>query len=604
MQIEEKKYLTFKQAVRIFIKALGVSIHVRSKASLIIGILGFPIAILPTVINLSIRRLADEVQIIYEFGSKNMRPAILTLLILAASYLVQLVFQVVQNYFADKDTWDIDEYIKETIIRCSCRVKYKYIDNDEDFLDKISFAKTDSGYRVANSMGNILVWFQNMITFISMLFVLLGVDYWIVAALLITTIPAVVIANIEKDEDYRRKTKWMREGALVIHQFHDCCAQHTLNDVRFFGLFPFLKSKWRSSANEYIEIKNKMTYKHVIYNLAADFLRNCVFLLILFIVAKRIFINPTIGLGTFLLVINSAGDFQKVTAKIFVGMAQFVGDIKYMKDFFDLQDMGKKSPDKKQTDSPITSSKIEYNNVTFYYPNSDKPALSDISVDIQPGEKVAIVGENGSGKTTFINLLLGLYDADKGTIMVGDKNVEEHLYSCRKNISAIFQNFSKYEATIRENIIISDINKFVDDDEIKKLMHKTGIDSFVKKQPHGLDEMIGSLSDMGNNLSGGQWQRIAITRALYRSNANIMVLDEPTAALDPISEAELYRNFAEITKDKTTLLISHRLGISKVVDRILVFKDGRIIEDGNHSSLMDKNGVYAQMYRTQAQWYR
>lgn len=603
MKNGDEEKLTPKEIREIFTKALKVSISVRSKASVFINFLGFPLAFLPIIITLSIKRFADEVQNLYGQGWGNMKPALSAFFILSLAYLLQLFFNVLQNYYAGKDSLDIEEYIRETLIRCACRVKYKYIDNDEDFLNKISFAKTDSGYRVADSIGNILVWLQNLITFFSMLFVLLSVDIWIVAALLITTIPAVIIANIQKDEDYRRKTKWMKEGTLVIHQFHDCCAQYTLNDVRFFGLFDFLKAKWRHSADVYIKIKNKMTCKHVVYNLVADFLRNCVFLIILFIVAKRIFANPEIGIGTFLLVLNSAGDFQKITTKIFVGIAQFTSDIKYMKDFFELKDMDSEFSENEQLEQTVTGSEIVFKNVTFAYPDSPEPALCDINICIHPGEKVAIVGENGSGKTTFVNLLLGLYSPDKGNITIGGMNVLEHLHSCRKNIAAIFQNFSKYETTIRKNIIISDTDKPVCDDEIMELMKQTGAYSFVEEQPDGLDEMVGSLSDKGNNLSGGQWQRIAITRALYRERAKIMVLDEPTAALDPVSEAELYRNFADIAKDKTTLFVSHRLGISKVVDRILVFKEGRIVEDGSHSKLMDMNGEYSKMYKTQAQWY-
>ena len=464
----------------------------------------------------------------------------------------------------------------------------------------MAFAKTESGYRVAESIGESIVWLQNLIAFGSMLYILQEVDGWIVSVLLLSSVPAVILANLQKDEEYRHKTKWMIEGALVIHQFHDCCAQRSLNEVRFLGLFDFLKEKWRHSADRYLAVKNEMTRKHVICNLAADFLRSCVFLFVLYLAARKIFLQPEIGIGVFMLVLNTCGSFQKTAAKLFSGVAQFAGNVRYMKDFFDLEKVEKEECG---AECELENSEIIFDRVSFSYPNSENMVLKGISVRIHPGEKVAIVGENGSGKTTFVNLLLGLYAPQEGTITIGKRLLSEHLHSCRRNMSAIFQNFGKYEATIRQNIVISDLDRPADDQRILEMMEKAGAVSLLENQQNGLDEMVGSLSDQGNNLSGGQWQRLAITRAAYRENAKIMILDEPTAALDPMAEAELYRNFAEITAGRTTLFVSHRLGVSKIVDRILVFQDGRIAEDGSHEELMQKNGLYAKMYHAQAQWY-
>jgi len=151
---------------------------------------------------------------------------------------------------------------------------------------------------------------------------------------------------------------------------------------------------------------------------------------------------------------------------------------------------------------------------------------------------------------------------------------------------------------------MSDRHKICGDEELTRISKQTGAYEFIKEQPDQFDEMIGAFSEKGNNLSGGQWQKLALTRALYRDNGCMMILDEPTAALDPPAEAALYRDFAEFTGDKTTLLISHRLGITSVVDRILVFSDGKIAEDGSHVQLMERDGIYAALYKTQAQWYR
>lgn len=187
---------------------------------------------------------------------------------------------------------------------------------------------------------------------------------------------------------------------------------------------------------------------------------------------------------------------------------------------------------------------------------------------------------------------------------VNGENISDCLWKVRRSLSVIFQYFCQYQDTLRTNVTISDPARSDQDEEILALAKQTGADEVIKNQDHALDEEIGIFSEEGNNLSGGQWQKVAITRALFRKTARAYILDEPTAALDPIAEANIYRNFAELTGDKTTILISHRLGVTSVVDRILVFDKGRIVEDGNYAELIAKNGLYARMYQVQAKWYQ
>ena len=230
--------------------------------------------------------------------------------------------------------------------------------------------------------------------------------------------------------------------------------------------------------------------------------------------------------------------------------------------------------------------------------------LKQINVTIHPGEKIAIVGENGSGKSTFVNLLCGMFSPRQGAVYVGGETVDSRLSSVRDTVSVVFQDFGHYETTIRENISLSDQSRQASDAEILQTAKQVNALDVINQQPKGLDEPLGVYSANSRTLSGGQWQKLALLRAAYRDRAKIMILDEPTAALDPLAETELYRDFAAITGDRTTILISHRLGITSVVDRILVFCDGEIIEDGSHQKLMEQDGHYAALYRAQAQWYQ
>jgi ATP-binding cassette subfamily B protein len=223
--------------------------------------------------------------------------------------------------------------------------------------------------------------------------------------------------------------------------------------------------------------------------------------------------------------------------------------------------------------------------------------LDDISLIIRQGETLAIVGENGAGKTTLTKIIMGLYNPTSGTARYGENDIGNYVSKSRFNrVSGVFQNFVRYKLTARENIVISDVETAGD---VMQAADEAGAQ--FTNLPNGLDTMLSRDFD-GTELSGGQWQRIAIARGLYR-NYDMIVLDEPTAAIDPIEESNIFRLFSESAKGKTAILVTHRLGSTKIADRILLMEAGRICELGTHEQLMQQNGKYAQMYREQASWY-
>ena len=604
--MSEMTRIGFRDTLRIIGRALTVSVKTKGTMSLIVNFAGFAVAFLPILIARTLARFTDEVQLLSQQDITTMAAtafgALATLILL---YMIQAAYTNLQDYFYEADSMHTVAYIKKAIINCTSRVEYKYIENEGDFRDKLLFAESYGGQRVAESMQQVLLVIQYLITFVSIIIVLIDVSPWVVLILLVTCIPAVVLSIMQKDEEYRNKTKTMKEGAMSVHLFYIGAGANercrSMADLRFNGIYPWVKAKWRSVSDYYLEIKNALSRKHVIYNSIADILRNVVYIGVLLVTAFQIYQNPILGLGVFMLVFTMAGQLQTVTTKLFTGISRFLGDIKYMKDFFDLND----TPQEKLEEDPrtFTEADIEFEQVSFTYPNSSQAALQDVSVFIKQGEKVAIVGENGSGKSTFVNLLCGMYQPTTGNITMGGYNLQDNLLAARRAISVVFQSFGRYEATIRENITIADGTRQVLDHELKAYTTDTGAYDFIKDQPLAFDEEVGTFSKTGNNLSGGQWQKVALTRALYRDKARMMILDEPTAALDPVAEADLYRQFSKLTGDKTTILISHRLGITNVVDRILVFDHGRIVEDGTHAELIKGEGKYAEMYRAQAQWY-
>jgi len=420
--------------------------------------------------------------------------------------------------------------------------------------------------------------------------------------LLLSCVPTVIISNRFQDAEYRQKTTWMTEGVMVMHLFSNGFRPWRMKEIRCFGLYDYLKDVWKSKARIYQKARHELRGKYLGFNIFADILRNGVFIGALLLAGWEIYKNPAIGLGVFMLIFSLSGQFQDVVTNISVKTVRFFEDVTYMRDFFALDQLESEPFD--QNAPVLDKLDIVCENVAFAYPGADRNAINGLNVKIKQGEKIAIVGENGSGKSTFVNMLLGFFEPSEGTITADGERLQSRLTSVRRSISAVFQEFGHYDNTIRENICISDRERKADDEELTAIAEKTGAYEFIKTQPEQFDEMIGSFSKTGNNLSGGQWQKLALTRALYKNKAKMIILDEPTAALDPVAEAKLYRDFAALTGDKTTILISHRLGITSVVDRILVFSEGKIVEDGSHDELMQRNGVYAEMYQAQAQWYQ
>ena len=248
---------------------------------------------------------------------------------------------------------------------------------------------------------------------------------------------------------------------------------------------------------------------------------------------------------------------------------------------------------------------IEFKNVTFRYPNTDAIVLDNLSFRIDAAEKAAIVGINGAGKSTIVKLLLRLYEPDSGEILIDGKNIKTYpLDAYRQKFSACFQDVSHYALTYAENIALSDIERISDADAIIDAAKESGLGDIHTSFPEGLSNpMTRSFSDIGVELSGGQWQKVGIARAFFR-NALFIVLDEPSSALDPKAESQIFNSFAKLCGNKSGILISHRLSSIMLVDKILFLENGRIKESGTHSELMRRNGTYAAMYNLQAEKYR
>lgn len=587
--------------LKYLLKSLTLSVKIKTPLSMLVSILGLGTAFLPMFISLQLEDFTDRVQKLFQ-NPDTFSSVLFSFGLLTAFYIGQTSFRFAQGYYQAQDSARIQKYMKSQMLELLSSVPYQYIENYDGFREKVDFVNTFAAEKATRSIAMIFTWIANIISFISITVIIYRISPLVAYILIFTSIPAVILSWQQKDETYRKRTKFMKEGRFVLNYSDACRSNAPMKEIRYFGLYSYIKEKWKRLGKDWIKKKNRITRKHVMINSMSDILRNGVYLFVVLITVKEIYIDPSKGLGAFMLIVTAAGQLQEITASLLSNTVGIFSDITYMEDFFCLLDTEKEevAPE----DMGYTESEICFENVSFSYPNGDRKALNGLSVRIKPGEKIAIVGANGSGKSTFVNLLCGLYAPECGEAKINNVNICESLSKVRRSLSVVFQSFCKYQDTIRNNINVSVRSHSADEDrEILELMKGTGADEVIRKDGSSLDEMIGLFSEKGRNLSGGQWQKIAITRSLMRKDASVYILDEPTAALDPMSEAKLYENFASLTGNKTTILISHRLGFTSIVDRILVFDQGKIVEDGSLDELLSQDGIFAKMYKAQAKWY-
>ena len=254
-----------------------------------------------------------------------------------------------------------------------------------------------------------------------------------------------------------------------------------------------------------------------------------------------------------------------------------------------------------QSPAPV---EIEFKNVSFKYPKTERFIFKDLNLKIGSGEKIALVGENGAGKSTLIKLLLRFYDATEGEILLNGINIKEiELTKWQGLVGALFQDFIKYQFKFSENIYFGDLFKSKDSSLMEEAAKKSGADEVAKSLPDGFDQRVGKMFEGGIDLSGGQWQKLALARAFFR-DAPILILDEPTSAIDAKAEYEIFQKVQSLQKDKTVIIISHRFSTVRNADRILVLDEGKIVEEGSHAILMAKNGLYAELFNLQAEGYK
>ena len=358
-------------------------------------------------------------------------------------------------------------------------------------------------------------------------------------------------------------------------------------ETRLLGAISFFKNLFEESMYVVNHLEIKFQTKTLRIDLIAKLITVLGYGVVLYLLIENVVIGA-ITVGAFAAALNGIGLlFDEMKELVGDDIGENIGSVGAIKNLIDFMELPESygADDREESESDkYERDIIRLENVSFRYPHSKEYALKGITLKITPGEKIALVGENGSGKTTLIKILLGLYEPSEGKIhMPGEMQT-----------SAVFQDFKKYEMPLKENIAISDVMKSVDEERIRRICEKTGVVADINTK---LGVKFG-----GIDLSGGQWQRIAIARGLYKKH-NLIVLDEPTAAIDPLEESAIYEQFKDIVKEHTAVLVTHRIGSAQIADRIIVMSRGSIIDSGTHQELLKRCEEYSNMYYAQADLY-
>ena len=446
---------------------------------------------------------------------------------------------------------------------------------------------------------------QDLITLISLAGVLHVQLPWLLLLLTVAVLPAFLGEAHFASLGYSLLFHWTPERRLLDYLRYMGASDESAKEVKLFGLSNFLIGRYSALSDKFYEENKKLAVRrNIVSTLLVTVGTLGYYGAYAVIIYRTVMGDFTIGTLTFL-----AGSFRSsrgLIQGVLIALSSIYENSLYLRDlftFFDVQPTVVSKPGARAVPKPIASG-FRFENVGFRYPGSQRWAVRGLTFAFEPHERIALVGENGAGKTTLVKLLARLYDPDEGRILLDGVDLREYdLESLRRNIGIIFQDFVRYDFLLRENIGVSQVDALDDEPRIREAARRSLADSVAQRVPQGFDQMLGRRFENGVELSGGEWQKVALARA-YMRDAQVLILDEPTAALDARAEYEVFLRFAELTKGRMAVLISHRFSTVRMADRILVLKGGELVDDGTHEELVARGGLYAELFSLQAAGYR
>jgi ATP-binding cassette, subfamily B, bacterial len=520
----------------------------------------------------------------------------LFLLVTGLNYARRLIQQLIQLQLANR--------IRGEIIGKALSLDLAFFEHP-DFYDRLQNTRRESGYKPVDLINDSFLIVQNTITLISFAVLLLHFSPWLIVILLAASIPAFIAETRFSEEGFRLLTRRAPETRQINYLARLLTEDASAKEIKLFNLGDTLLSRYMTLFDKFFREDKSLALRRAVAGFGLGLIATLGFYgSYAWIVWHTVQGKISLGDMTLYLTIFRQGQ------STFQAMLSAVGSIYennlFMANLFDFLElkpqMGVAARNHKLP-VPLRSG-IEFRGVGFRYPEREEWALHDINLTMRPGEKIALVGPNGAGKTTLIKLLSRLYDPTEGTILIDGIDIRElDPLDLRQRIGVIFQDFVRYHLPASENIGFGQIEALDRMDRIIASARKSGAHAIVESLPDGYQTMLGRWFRGGHELSVGQWQKIALARAFMR-DAEILVLDEPTASVDAETEYEIFRHFQQLTIGKMAILISHRFSTVRMADRIVVIQEGRIAEIGAHQELLHQEGIYAHLFSMQAEGYR
>ena len=530
---------------------------------------------------------------------------VLPLIIMAAAIailtnLCQSLTELVNTAHSQRVT----DYMQGIIHAKSIEADLEYYENAK-YHDALQRAQQEAPYRPPQILNRLALTGQNGISLIAMVGLLVSLHWGIIGLLLVATIPAVLVRMRYSKIIYRwqrRRTQLQRQSAYIGWML---TAEQFAKEIRLFDLGAWFAGEYLNIRKTLYQEKLKISTKRSIaFFLAQAAAGLMVFGVFAFIIKQTI--AGVLLLGDLVLYYQALQKGQNNLKNLLTNLSGLYEDNLFLANLYEFLDLKPRIIEPahpKPLPQPMQKG-IVFNNVSFSYSDSARQALKNVNLTIKPGETIALVGENGSGKTTLIKLLCRLYDPTSGSISVDGIDLKQlKIADLRRQISVIFQDYAKYHFSAEENIRLGNIDTPPMDESIFAAAMRSGAHDVITKLPDAYNTILGKLFDSGEELSIGQWQKVALARAFLR-DSQVIVLDEPTSAMDPKAEYEIFKKFRELIKNQSAVLITHRLSTVKMADKIYVMDGGSIIESGTHEELMKLQNSYANLFETQAKNYR
>jgi ATP-binding cassette subfamily B protein len=475
---------------------------------------------------------------------------------------------------------------------------------DSEFYDKLTRARREASSRPLSLVNRTFGLAQNLISLVSYGVLLVQFSPWAVLILVLAGLPSFIAETRFSGEAFTLFRWRSPETRMQIYLETVLAREDNVKEVKLFGLGPLLLDRYRQIFHRLYKADRALAIRRdgwgfVLGLIGTLALYGAYAWIAVATVAGRI----TLGQMTMYLMLFRQG--QSAVSASLSAIGGMYEDNLYLSTLYEYLETPAPQAVEGKTLGPEPSDGVRFEAVSFTYPGASQPALRNISLHLPPGESLALVGENGSGKTTLIKLLTRLYTPDEGRILLDGLDLNDwDENALRKRIGVIFQDFSRYQFLVGENIGAGDVRYFEDRDRWGDAAEKGMADVFIRDLPSAYDTQLGKWFKNGQELSGGQWQKIALSRAFMRTDADILVLDEPTAAMDAGAEARIFEHFRKLTQNRIAILISHRFSTVRMASQIIVIENGRIIERGSHESLMELDGHYANLFSLQAAGYR